>query len=78
MKYIFPQFKVEIVDPVISIDLNTIHDKALDKILAIDVILTTDSAKFGVRAEDMPYDDSWEDSDIPSMVDTWIKQYEQA
>lgn len=76
MKYKFPQFNVEIIDPVIEIDLNTIQDKAIDKLLSVDVLLSTDTASFGVRAEDMPYVDTWEDDDIPGMVDNWIKQYE--
>ena len=76
MKYKFPQFNVEIIDPVIEIDLNTIQDKAIDKLLSVDVLLSTDTASFGVRAEDMPYVDTWEDDDIPTMVDNWITQYE--
>ena len=76
MKYKFPQFNVEIIDPVIEIDLNTIQDKAIDKLLSVDVLLSTDTAQFGVRAEDMPYVDTWEDNDIPTMVDNWLKQYE--
>jgi hypothetical protein len=75
MTYKFPQFQVEITDPTISINLNTISDKAIDKLLGVDVLLTTASAKFGVRAEDMPYTDTWEDSDIPDMVNNWLAQY---
>jgi hypothetical protein len=76
MKYSFPQFNVEIIDPSISINLNTISDKAIDKLLSVDLILTTISAQFGVRAEDMPYNVTWEDSDIPGMVNIWLQQYE--
>jgi hypothetical protein len=76
MTYKFPQFQVEITDPTISINLNTISDKAIDKLLAVDVLLTTASAQFGVRAENMPYVDTWEDSDIPDMVNIWLVQYE--
>jgi hypothetical protein len=75
MTYKFPQFQVEITDPAISINLNTISDKALDKLLGIDVLLTTASAQFGVRAEDMPYVDTWDDADIPDMVNIWLTQY---
>jgi len=57
MKYKFPQFNVEIVDPT-------------------DVLLSTDTAQFGVIAQDMPYVDTWEDSDIPAMVDNWLIQFE--
>jgi hypothetical protein len=75
MTYKFPQFQVEITDPAISINLNTISDKALDKLLGVDVLLTTASAQFGVRAEDMPYTDTWDDADVPDMVNIWLAQY---
>jgi hypothetical protein len=75
MTYKFPQFQVEITDPAISINLNTISDKAIDKLLGVDVLLTTTSAQFGVRAEDMPYVDTWDDADVPDMVNIWLAQY---
>jgi len=75
MTYKFEQFQVEITDPEISINLNTIGDKALDKTLSVDVLLTTASAQFGVRAEDMPYTDTWDDDDVPAMVNIWLAQY---
>jgi hypothetical protein len=75
MTYKFPQFQVEITDPTISINLNTISDKAIYKLLGVDVLLTTASAEFGVRAEDMPYVDTWDDADIPDMVNNWLAQY---
>jgi hypothetical protein len=75
MTYKFPQFQVEITDPAISINLNTISDKAIDKLLGVDVLLTTTSAQFGVRAEDMPYIESWDDADILNMVNIWLAQY---
>jgi hypothetical protein len=74
--YKFPQFQVEITDPVISINLNTISDKAIDKLLGIFVLLITDSAQFGVIAEDMPYTDTWDDADVEVMVQTWLIQFE--
>jgi hypothetical protein len=74
--YKFEQFKIEIVNPTITIDLNTIQDKAIDKLLSIDILLTTDSATFGVNANDMPYEYSWDDDDIPTMVNKWIEQFE--
>ena len=76
MTYKFPQFNIELVNPTIEIDLNTIQDKAIDKLLSVDVLLSTDSAKFGVRAKDMPYVNTWEDGDIPNMVNIWLIQFE--
>ena len=74
--YIFPQFKVSITDPSTMVDMNTISDKAIDKLLSVDVILTTDTASFGVRAEDMPYTNTWEDGDVQGMVENWLTQFE--
>lgn len=76
MKLKFPQFNVEITNPTIEVDLNTIGDRAIDKLLSVDVILRTDSAKFGVRAEEMPYETTWNDSDIQLMVENWLEQFE--
>lgn len=76
MTYKFPQFNIEIKDPSILISLNTIQDRAIDKLLSVFVVLTTDTAEFGVIAENMPYVSSWEDTDISSMVNTWLVQFE--
>jgi hypothetical protein len=76
MKYKFPQFKVEIENPTITIDLDSIGDKAISKTLSVDILLTTESASFGVRAEDMPYVDVWYDEDVEPMVIEWLKQFE--
>ena len=72
----FEQFNVEIINPIISVNLNTIQDKAIDQLLSVDVLLTTDSATFGVTADDMPYTDTWEDSEVEGMVAKWLKQFE--
>lgn len=76
MKYKFEQFNVEIINPKVTVDLNTIHDKAIDKLLSVSVTLETDTAKFGVIAQEMPYVGTWEDKDVPSMVNEWLKQFE--
>jgi hypothetical protein len=76
MTYKFPQFKVQIVNPTISVDLDTIQDKAISKLLSVSVTLATDSATFGVTAEDMPYTDTWEDSEVVEMVVDWLTQFE--
>jgi hypothetical protein len=76
MKYKFEQFKVEIVNPTITVDLNTIRDKAIDKLLSVDITLETDTATFGVTAEDMPYIDTWDDSEVQGIVNNWLIQFE--
>ncbi len=74
--YKFPQFNIEIQNPITSINMNTIGDKAVDKLLSVDIILSTESSSFGVRAEDMSYVNTWEDSDVINMVNDWLKQFE--
>ena len=76
MKYKFEQFNIEIIDPIIEVDLNTIRDMAIDKNLSVDVIFIVNSTRFGVIAENMPYELSWNDTDIQGMVENWLKQYE--
>jgi hypothetical protein len=76
MKYKFEQFKVEIVNPTIAVNLNTIQDKAIDKLLSVDITLATETATFGVTAQDMPYLDTWEDSKVQGMVNDWLIQFE--
>jgi hypothetical protein len=76
MKLKFPQFNAEITDPTVTINLNTIGDRAIDKLLSVDVVLETESAKFGVRAEEMPYTSTWEDESIPGMVSAWLETFE--
>ena len=76
MRYKFPQFKVEIVNPTITIDLDSIGDKAISKTLSVDILLTTESALFGVRTEDMPYIETWHDEDVEFMAMEWLKQFE--
>jgi hypothetical protein len=72
----FPQFNIEIIDPIVEVDLNTIGDRALDRLLSVDVLLKTNSAKFGIRAESMSYSETWNDSDIELMVQDWLRQFE--
>ena len=76
MTYKFPQFNVEIIDPLVVVNLNTIQDKAIDKLLSVDITLSTTTATFGVTAIDMPYTDTWDDADVEIMVQTWLIQFE--
>ena len=76
MTYKFPEFKVTITNPTIAINMNTILDKAIDKLLSVDITLITDTATFGVTATDMPYVTTWDDEDVKPMVNEWLKQFE--
>ena len=75
MRYKFPQFKVEITNPTVLIDLDTIQDKAVSKLLSVSIVLETETAKFGVIATDMPYIETWHDSDVEGMVNEWLNQF---
>lgn len=74
--YKFPEFNVEIVNPTVTINMNSIGDRAVDKLLSVDIVLNVPSALFGVRMENMPYADTWDDSDVPGMVDIALQAYE--
>ena len=64
--YSFPQFNVEIVNPTIAIQ--QVNDALTLKTCSVDVLLTTDSAKFGVNLQGFTYELTWEDSDIENWV----------
>jgi hypothetical protein len=73
--YKFPQFQVEITTNIMEVNLNTILDKAVDKLLSVDIKLFANNATFGLRAEDMSYVNTWEDTDVPDMVNNWLNQF---
>lgn len=73
--YKFEQFKVEIVNPQIEVDMNSIQDKSIDKLLSVGVTLTTQTASFGLIATDMPYETTWEDVDVYPMTVEWLSQF---
>lgn len=75
-KYKFPQFKVEIVNPSVTVDMRTLRDNAVDNLLTVDVVLETDTAKFGVTLENMPYEDNWYNEDVLPMCMNKLKEYE--
>lgn len=64
--YRFPQFNVEIVNP--TIQIQQVNDALTSKTCSVDILLTTDSAKFGVNLQGFVYVDSWEDADIENWV----------
>jgi hypothetical protein len=64
--YNFPQFKVEIVNP--TIEIQQVNDALTNKSCNVDILLKTDTAKFGVNLQGFTYVDSWEDSDIENWV----------
>ena len=49
--YRFEQFNIDIIDPVVTADSDTISIQPSANTIAVDVTLTTDSAIFGVRLD---------------------------
>ena len=52
--YKFNQFNVEIIDPAVWADEDTIQLQVSKNTISVDVTFTTDSAKFGVHLTDVP------------------------
>lgn len=74
MTYYFPQFKVEIKNPTIAVQ--SVTDNVKDKTCSVDILLTTDSASFGVNLSGFSYSDTWEDSDIFAWVNEELINFE--
>jgi hypothetical protein len=53
MKYKFNQFNVEIDNPKVSANEDTIQLQVSKNTISVDVLLETDTAKFGVLLEDI-------------------------
>jgi len=65
--YKFPQFNVEITDPLINVE--KVNDSILYQSCSVDVVLTTESAVFGVTFVGFTYVDTWDDADIVAWVE---------
>jgi len=64
--YSFPQFNVEITDPLINVE--KVNDSIMYHTCSVDVVLTTESAVFGVTFVGFTYVDTWDDADIEAWV----------
>lgn len=73
MKYKFEQFKIEITNP--QIEVISVSDSIQDKACSVDILLTTDSSRFGVSLQGFTYLDSWEDADIIAWVDSELLNF---
>ena len=73
-KYKFEQFKVEITNPTTEVKL--VNDNIIDKVCSVEILLTTDTAKFGVQLDGFTYADTWEDADVLNWVNEELKKYE--
>lgn len=71
--YSFPQFNVEITDPIVNIE--RVNDSILYKSCTVDVVLTTPSAVFGINFAGFTYTRNWSDTDITNWVNTELSKY---
>jgi hypothetical protein len=76
MNYKFPDFKVEIVNPTITVV--NVSDKIQDKFCVVSILLVDEvQTKFGFTFPNLfTYVDSWEDTDIDTWVSKELIQYE--
>jgi hypothetical protein len=74
MTYKFEQFNTEITNP--QVEVISVSDNIQAKTCSVEILLTTDTAKFGLNLSGFTYSDSWEDADIIAWVDTELIKYE--
>ena len=72
--YKFEQFKVEITNPTTEVKL--VNDNIIDKVCSVEILLTTDTAKFGVQLDGFTYAETWEDADVLNWFTEELKKYE--
>ena len=76
MTYRFEQFKTEITDPIVIVDMTNIADNTIESTLTIGVTLTTPNAKmYGVSLDKIPYVKTWSDSQIEGLVMERLKDF---
>jgi hypothetical protein len=74
MTYKFDQFNVEIVNPTIQV-LNVIDTIAL-RTCNVEVLLSTDTANFGVSLLGFTYVTDWNDEEVELWTLTELSKYE--
>jgi hypothetical protein len=74
MTYKFENWNIEIVDPLKQV-VNVI-DNIENKTCNVDLLLTTDTAQFGVTLSGFTYDITWDDDEIKAWVEIELQKYE--
>jgi len=73
--YKFEQFNVEIVNP--TVEVVNVTDAINAKTCSVDVVLTTDTATFGINLQGFTYAETWTDEEIILWVnDVELPKYE--
>jgi hypothetical protein len=74
MTYKFENWNIEIVDPIKQV-VNVI-DNIENKTCNVDLLLTTDTAQFGVTLNGFTYSETWTDQDVRNWVAIELEKYE--
>ena len=74
MTYKFENWNIEIVDPIKQV-VNVI-DNIENKTCNVDLLLTTDTAQFGVTLSGFTYEETWTDQDVRDWVAIELEKYE--
>jgi hypothetical protein len=74
MTYKFSQFSVEIVNP--RIEVLVIHDTIAKRTCSVDVLLTTETANFGLSLDGFTYVNDWNDEEVELWTLTELSKYE--
>ena len=73
-KYKFPQFNVEIIDPVIIMTI--VHDNVIDHTCSVEMKLTSDGANFGITLDGFTYVSDWSDDEVRIWAFIELQKYE--
>jgi hypothetical protein len=74
MTYKFEQFNVEITNP--TVEVVNVIDNINTKVCNVDILLTTDTAEFGVTLNGFTYSLTWDDQDVRDWVAIELQKYE--
>jgi hypothetical protein len=74
MTYKFEQFNVEIINP--TVEVVNVIDNINTKTCNVDVLLTTDTAQFGVTLNGFTYEITWDDDEVKAWVEIELQKYE--
>ena len=74
MTYKFENWNSEIIDPIKQV-VNVI-DNIENKTCNVDLLLTTDTAQFGVTLNGFTYSETWTDQDVRNWVAIELEKYE--
>jgi hypothetical protein len=74
MTYKFENWNIEIVNP--TVEVVNVIDNINTKVCNVYILLTTDTAEFGVTLSGFTYEETWDDADIINWVSVELQKYE--